>query len=64
MRKIIKKKPLVEHLIIIALVSVIALGSSKLLGGCLKDSMTRSSCGLLARHYVEGEAPGQATCQR
>ena len=54
---------LVEYLLIIAVISVIAIGIIKLLGGYLEDSMTKSSCELLGKVYVEGESLGKATCE-
>lgn len=58
-----KGQALVEYLLIIAVISVIAIGIIKLLGGYLKDSMTKSSCDLLGKIYVEGNNPGEATCE-
>lgn len=58
-----KGQALVEYLLIIAVISVIAIGIIKLLGGYLKDTMTKSSCDLLGKTYVEGNAPGEATCE-
>ncbi len=54
---------LVEYLLIIAVISVIAIGIVKLLGGYLKDTVTRTYCELLERNYVAGENPGEATCE-
>lgn len=54
---------LVEYLLIIAVISVIAVGIVKLLGGYVKDTMTKSSCELLNKNYVEGEKPGEAKCE-
>ncbi len=54
---------LVEYLLIIAVVSVIVVSVVKLLGGYLQDSMTKSSCKLIDKEYVEGAKPGQGTCQ-
>lgn len=58
-----KGQALVEYLLIIAVISVIAIGIIKLLGGYLKDSMTKSSCDLLGKTYVEGTVPGEAKCE-
>lgn len=58
-----KGQALVEYLLIIAVISVIAIGIVKLLGGYLKDSMTKSSCDLLGKVYVEGNKSGEATCE-
>ncbi len=54
---------LVEYLLIIVVVSVLAIGIIKILGGYVKDSMTKSSCELLDKTYVEGETPGEGKCE-
>ncbi len=54
---------LVEYLLIIAVISVVAIGIIKLLGGYLKDTMTKSTCELLDQTYVEGENPGEGRCE-
>lgn len=54
---------LVEYLLIIAVVSVIVVSLVKLLGGYLQDSITKSSCELSNKVYVEGSKPGEATCK-
>ena len=54
---------LVEYLLIIAVISVIVVSLVKLLGGYLQDSMTKSSCELLDKTYVEGSKPGEGSCQ-
>lgn len=54
---------LVEYLLIIAVISVIAIGIIKLLGGYVKDTMVKSSCELLDKNYVAGEKPGEARCE-
>ncbi len=54
---------LVEYLLIIAVISVVAIGIIKLLGGYLKDTMTKSSCELTGRTYVAGENPGDGACE-
>ena len=58
-----KGQALVEYLLIIAVVSVIVISLVKLLGGYLKDSITKSSCELMNKTYVEGSKPGDATCE-
>ena len=57
-----KGQALVEYLLIIAVISVIVVSVVKLLGGYLQDSMTKSSCNLVGKVYVEGAKPGQGTC--
>lgn len=54
---------LVEYLLIIAVISVIVVSVVKLLGGYLQDSMTKSSCKLVDKEYVEGSKPGEGSCQ-
>ncbi len=54
---------LVEYLLIIAVISVIVVSLVKLLGGYLQDSITKSSCELVNKTYVEGSKPGQGTCK-
>lgn len=53
---------LVEYLLIIAVISVVVVSIVKLLGGYLQDSMTKSSCALLDKVYVEGNKPGEGQC--
>lgn len=58
-----KGQALVEYLLIIAVISVIVVSVVKLLGGYLQDSMTKSSCKLIDKRYVEGSEPGGGSCQ-
>ena len=58
-----KGQALVEYLLIIAVISVIVVSLVKLLGGYLQDSLTKSSCELLGKTYVEGAKPGEGVCQ-
>ena len=53
---------LVEYLLIIAVISVVVVSVVKLLGGYLQDAMTKSSCSLVDKVYVEGAIPGEGTC--
>ncbi|MCI8777634.1 MAG: hypothetical protein HFI86_01530 [Bacilli bacterium] len=53
---------LVEYILIIAVISVVVVSIVKLLGGYLQDSMTKSSCALVDKVYVEGSKPGEGTC--
>lgn len=57
-----KGQALVEYLLIIAVISVVVVSIVKLLGGYLQDSMTKSSCALVDKVYVEGAKPGQGSC--
>lgn len=58
-----KGQALVEYLLIIAVISVIVVSIVKMLGGYLQDSMTKSSCKLIDKQYVEGSKPGEGSCQ-
>lgn len=53
---------LVEYILIIAVISVVVVSIVKLLGGYLQDSMTKSSCALIDKVYVEGSKPGEGSC--
>lgn len=53
---------LVEYLLIIAVIAVAVMGIIKLLGGYLHDTMTKSSCSLVGKVYVEGSKPGEGQC--
>jgi len=57
-----KGQALVEYLLIIAVISVVVVSVVKLLGGYLQDSMTKSSCELIGKTYVEGSKPGEGAC--
>ena len=58
-----KGQALVEYLLIIAVISVIVVALVKLLGGYLKDAVTKSSCEIMNKTYVEGAKPGEGICQ-
>lgn len=57
-----KGQALVEYVLIIALISVITISLVNYFGGYLKDSITKSSCGLVGQEYQEGEKPGEGKC--
>lgn len=57
-----KGQALVEYVLIIALISVIAISLVTLLGGYLKDSITKSSCELVGEEYVKGDKAGEGHC--
>ena len=57
-----KGQALVEYLLIIAVISVVVVSVVKLLGGYLQDSMTKSSCSLIDKVYVEAAKPGEGKC--
>ena len=58
-----KGQALVEYLLIIAVISVIVVSLVKLLGGYLQDAVTKSSCEIMNKTYIEGAKPGQAVCE-
>ncbi len=53
---------LVEYLLIIAVISVVVVSIVKVLGGYLQDSITKTSCSLVDKVYVEGQKPGEGQC--
>jgi Flp pilus assembly pilin Flp len=53
---------LIEYVLIISLITVIAIGIVKMFGGYLKDSITKSSCSLVDKVFVEGDTPGDGKC--
>jgi Flp pilus assembly pilin Flp len=58
-----KGQALTEYILIIALVSIIAISLVNLLGGYLKDAITKTGCSLLNQTYVSGEKPGEGYCE-
>ena len=58
-----KGQALVEYLLIIAVVSVMVVSLVKLLGGYLKDAVTKSSCEIMNKTYIEGAEPGEGICE-
>ncbi len=54
---------LVEYVLIIALISVLAISLVSLLGGYLKDAITKSSCGMVGQVYEKGEKSGDGYCK-
>lgn len=58
-----KGQTLVEYVLIISLVTVVAIAGVKIFGGYLKDAITKSSCAMIGKEYVEGEKVGEAYCQ-
>lgn len=53
---------LVEYVLIISLVTVIAIAAVRIFGGYLKDSVTKMSCSLIGKEYVETKVVGEAYC--
>ena len=54
---------LVEYVLIIALISVIIIVIINTFGGYLKDSITKTSCGIAGQEYVEGDKVGEGYCK-
>lgn len=57
-----KGQTLVEYVLIISLVTVIAIAAVRIFGGYLKDSITKMSCEMIGKDYVEGEKIGGSYC--
>ena len=57
-----KGQTLVEYVLIISLVTVIAIAAVKIFGGYLKDSVTKMSCSMIGKEYVESNVVGEAYC--
>lgn len=53
---------LVEYVLIVAIISVITVSIVNYFGGYLKDTITKTSCDLIDKVYVEGKKPGEAEC--
>ncbi|MBR3161912.1 MAG: class III signal peptide-containing protein [Bacilli bacterium] len=58
-----KGQTLVEYVLIISLVTVVAIASVRIFGGYLKDSITKMSCQMIGKEYVESKTIGQAYCK-
>lgn len=57
-----KGQALIEYILIVSLVTVIAISIVKMFGGYLKDSITKSSCSIVDKIYIEGSSPGEGSC--
>lgn len=53
---------LIEYVLIVSLITVVAISVVKIFGGYLKDAITKSSCALVDKVYVEGKEPGEGKC--
>ncbi|MDD2489769.1 MAG: hypothetical protein PHY26_00735 [Bacilli bacterium] len=63
MQKITNKgQALIEYILIVSLITVVAIGIVNLFGGYLKDAITKSSCSMLDKTYIEGDSPGKGYC--
>ena len=58
-----KGQTLVEYVLIISLITVIAIGAVKLLGGYLQDAVTKMGCNISGKEYVEWAKSGEGYCQ-
>ena len=58
-----KGQTLVEYVLIISLVTVVAIAAVKIFGGYLKDSITKMSCEMIGKEYVESNTIGEAYCE-
>ena len=57
-----KGQTLVEYVLIISLVTEVAIAAVKIFGGYLKDSITKMSCSMIGKEYVETDTVGEAYC--
>ena len=57
-----KGQTLVEYVLIISLVTVVAIAAVRIFGGYLKDSITKVSCSMVGKEYVEADVIGEAYC--
>ena len=57
-----KGQTLVEYVLIISLVTVVAIAAVRVFGGYLKDSITKMSCSMIGKEYVETDVVGEAYC--
>lgn len=58
-----KGQTLVEYVLIISLITILAIGLVKFFGGYLKDTVTKMSCNMSDKEYVEGKKVGEAYCK-
>ena len=58
-----KGQTLVEYILIIYLITVLAIGLVKVFGGYLKDAVTKASCSVMGKEFVEGEKIGEGYCE-
>ena len=57
-----KGQTLVEYVLIISLVTVVAIAAVRIFGGYLKDAITKMSCEMIGKEYVESKKVGEAYC--
>ena len=58
-----KGQTLFEYVLIISLVTVVAIAAVRIFGGYLKDSITKMSCQMIGKEYVEADTIGEAYCK-
>ena len=58
-----KGQTLVEYVLIISLITMVIVGLVKVFGGYLKDAITKTSCNIIGKEYVETEKVGEAYCK-
>lgn len=58
-----KGQALVEYILIIALISVITIALVNYLGGYLRDAVTKVTCSMADKEFIEGEEPGEGYCE-
>lgn len=54
---------LVEYVLIISLITILAISLVKIFGGYLKDAVTKMSCSIMDKEYVETDKIGNAYCR-
>ena len=58
-----KGQTLVEYVLIISLVTVVAIAAVRIFGGYLKDAITKASCSMIGKEYVESKTVGKGYCK-
>lgn len=58
-----KGQTLVEYVLIISLVTVVAIAAVRIFGGYLKDAITKTSCSMIGKEYVESKTVGKGYCK-
>lgn len=58
-----KGQTLVEYVLIISLITVVAIGLVRIFGGYLKDAITKTSCEMMGKEYIETKKIGGAYCE-
>ena len=58
-----KGHTLVEYVLIISLITVVAIGLVRIFGGYLKDTVTKMSCQVMNKEYIEGDKIGEGYCE-